>query len=130
MNESVADLLATQLEAQSPDVVAQVLRAHRFPLALAGRPLATLSPGERVRAALICLTRRQPTPELLVLDDPTQHLDFAGLAALEAILAAWPRGLLVVSHDQGFLEAIGVSCTLALGTESRVRDVGRLVDQH
>ena len=91
-----------------------LLRAHRFPLALADRPLATLSPGERVRAALICLTRHAPAPELLVLDEPTQHLDFVGLAALEAVLAAWPGGLLVVSHDPEFLAAIGVSRRLEL----------------
>jgi ATPase subunit of ABC transporter with duplicated ATPase domains len=81
---------------------------------LAERPLAILSPGERLRAALICLTRQAPAPELLVLDEPTQHLDFVGLAALEAVLAAWPGGLLVVSHDPEFLAAIGVSRTLDL----------------
>jgi ATPase subunit of ABC transporter with duplicated ATPase domains len=109
VDESLAELVATQLATASPETVAQTLRAHRFPLALADRPLATLSPGERVRAALICLTRREPPPGLLVLDEPTQHLDFVGLAALEAILAAWPGGLLVVSHDREFLDAIGVS---------------------
>ena len=114
LDESLVELLATQLEVASPDDIAQVLRAHRFPLALAGRALATLSPGERLRAALICLTRRQPAPELLVLDEPTQHLDFVGLAALEAVLAAWPGGLLVVSHDPEFLEAIGVARRLEL----------------
>jgi ATPase subunit of ABC transporter with duplicated ATPase domains len=108
VDESLVELLAMQ-SAASVESVAQVLRSHRFPLALAGRPLATLSPGERVRAALIYLTRRAPPPELLVLDEPTQHLDFVGLAALEAILADWPGGLLVVSHDAEFLEAIGVS---------------------
>jgi len=114
LDDSVVEVLATELQVTSPDSLAQVLRAHRFPLALAGRALSTLSPGERVRAALICLTRRRPAPELLVLDEPTQHLDFAGLAALEAVLAAWPAGLLVVSHDREFLDAIGLSRTLEL----------------
>ena len=114
IDDSVLDQLATQMEAASPDRMAQVLHAHRFPLALAGRPLATLSPGERVRAALICLGHRRPAPDLLVLDEPTQDLDFVGLAALEAVLAAWPGGLLVVSHDPEFLDAIGISRTLAL----------------
>ena len=114
VDESLVELLASQLEAPSPDRIAQILHAHRFPLALAGRALATLSPGERLRAALVCLTRRQPAPELLVLDEPTQHLDFTGLAALEAVLAAWPGGLLVVSHDAEFLAAIGVSRRLEL----------------
>jgi ATPase subunit of ABC transporter with duplicated ATPase domains len=113
-DHSVAELLALQVEEPHPNAIAQVLRAHRFPLALAGRPLATLSPGERVRAALICLTRRRPAPELLVLDDPTQHLDFAGLAALETVLGAWPGGLLVASHDREFLTAIRVSRTFEL----------------
>jgi ATPase subunit of ABC transporter with duplicated ATPase domains len=114
VDESLAELMAMQISTASPEAVTTILRVHRFPLALADRPLATLSPGERVRAALICLTRRQPPPELLVLDEPTQHLDFVGLAALEAILAAWPGGLLVVSHDAEFLDAIGVSRRLDL----------------
>jgi ATPase subunit of ABC transporter with duplicated ATPase domains len=44
-----------------------------------------------VHAVLICVTRREPPPELLELDEPTQYLDFVGLAALELILAAWPE---------------------------------------
>ena len=51
--ESVVELLAPHLEAPSPRALARPLDAHRFPLALADRPLATLSPGERLRAALI-----------------------------------------------------------------------------
>jgi ATPase subunit of ABC transporter with duplicated ATPase domains len=113
-DESLVELVATQRMTASPETIAQVLRAHRFPLALAERSLATLSPGERVRAALICLTRREPAPELLVLDEPTQHLDFVGLSALEDLLASWPGGLLVVSHDAEFLAAIGVSRRLDL----------------
>jgi ATPase subunit of ABC transporter with duplicated ATPase domains len=113
-DESLLDVMTTQVESASAEVVARILRAHRFPVGLAERPLATLSPGERVRAALICLTRQAPAPELLVLDEPTQHLDFVGLAALEAVLAAWPGGLLVGSHDPDFLAAIGVSRTLDL----------------
>lgn len=98
----------------SPETVAVVLRAHRFPLALADRPLKTLSPGERLRAALICLCQRRPAPELLVLDEPTDEMDFLGAAALQAVLAAWGGGLVVVSHDPEFLEAIGVEERYAL----------------
>jgi ATPase subunit of ABC transporter with duplicated ATPase domains len=120
-DESLVELVAAQLPTASLETVTRLLRAHRFPLALADRPLVTLSPGERVRAALICLTRREPAPELLVLDEPTQHLDFVGRAALEAALAAWPGGLLVVSHDAEFLAAIGVSRRLDLGGAAHPR---------
>jgi ATPase subunit of ABC transporter with duplicated ATPase domains len=115
MDESLLDLIATERRTTSLETVARILTTHRFPLALADRPLATLSPGERVRAALICLTQRESPPELLVLDEPTRDLDFLGLAALEAALAVWPGGLLVVSHDAEFLQAIGMVRKIELG---------------
>jgi len=86
----------------------QLLIAHKFPLALAERPLRTLSPGERVRAALICLFARSPIVECLVLDEPTYSLDLVGYAALREALKTWPGGLILVSHDQEFLKAIRI----------------------
>jgi len=91
-----------------------VLAAHKFPLALANRPLQTLSPGERVRAALICLFQKSPAVELLVLDEPDYSLDYFGDSALRATLKAWSGGLIVTSHNEEFLENIGVSKTLVL----------------
>jgi ATPase subunit of ABC transporter with duplicated ATPase domains len=85
---------------------AERLVAHKFPLALAQRPLRSLSPGERVRAALICLFQR--APETLILDEPTYSLDLLGKKALTAALKAWPGGLAVASHDMEFLREIGV----------------------
>ena len=58
--------------------VAKILVGHRFPFGLSQRPLKSLSPGERVRAALICLYHRSPAIELLVLDEPTRWLRFCG----------------------------------------------------
>ncbi|MEX1363665.1 MAG: ATP-binding cassette domain-containing protein [Nannocystaceae bacterium] len=115
--ESEDDLL-TLLHELRPDAtldeLATRLVALRFPLALAQRPLRSLSPGERVRAALICLFERAPAIELLVLDEPTFSLDFVGVAALERALRAWPGGLVVASHDRGFLDSIGVDRVLRL----------------
>ncbi len=81
--------------------------AHRFPLGLAARPLAELSPGERTRAALIALFD-QDGLELLVLDEPTGGLDLVGVHALQEVLRAWRAGLVVASHDRRFLAAVGV----------------------
>ena len=94
---------------------ASILRAHRFPLALASRPLAQLSPGERLRAALIWLFQRRPPVELLVLDEPTDHLDFVGFAALQSVLNAWPGGLVVAGHDEEFLSSLRLHGRLELG---------------
>jgi len=93
---------------------AQLLIAHKFPLALGQRPLRSLSPGERARAALISLFARSPAPELLILDEPTYSLDLLGQRALAAALRAWPGGLVVASHDREFLAFIGVDRTLEL----------------
>lgn len=93
---------------------AEILVGHRFPFALAQRPLKSLSPGERVRAALICLYHRSPAIELLMLDEPTVGLDFVGLAALRDALTSWPGAMVVVSHDRDFTESIGVGCEVRL----------------
>jgi ATPase subunit of ABC transporter with duplicated ATPase domains len=98
----------------SPQGVAALLVAHKFPLALGDRPLRSLSPGERARAALICLFRRTQPVELLVLDEPTYSLDLVGQRAMTAALRAWPGGLVVASHDRGFLSEIGVDVLLDL----------------
>ena len=91
-----------------------LLVAHKFPLGLAERPLRSLSPGERTRAALICLFQRSPAVELLVLDEPTFSLDLVGQRALTNALKAWPGGLLVASHDRAFLAAIDATTLLEL----------------
>lgn len=67
-----------------------------------------------MRAALICLLRRRPPVELLILDEPTCSLDLLGQKALAAALQAWPGGLVVSSHDLDFLKAIGLEQTLQM----------------
>lgn len=96
------------------DEAARLLVGHRFPLGLAERPLRSLSPGERARAALLVLFARQPQVELLVLDEPTFSLDLVAQRALTEALRRWPGGLLLSSHDREFLERVGVERTIEL----------------
>jgi ATPase subunit of ABC transporter with duplicated ATPase domains len=91
----------------APDAAVSRIRAHKFPFALAERSLASLSPGERLRAALICLWQRPSAPELLVLDEPTSHLDFLGYDTLQALLQQWRGGLIVATHDEEFMHGSG-----------------------
>lgn len=81
----------------------------------ARRKVGTLSGGERLRASLACVMTGARPPQLLILDEPTNHLDLDSIAAVETALAAWDGALVVVSHDEDFLAAIGVGRTLALG---------------
>ena len=69
-------------------------------------PLAALSGGERLKAALACVLWREEAAQLLLLDEPTNHLDLASVQAIEAALAEFPGALLVVSHDEVFLRGL------------------------
>ncbi|MFH7928141.1 ABC-F family ATP-binding cassette domain-containing protein [Enterobacter roggenkampii] len=69
-------------------------------------PLAALSGGERLKAALACVLWRAEATQLLLLDEPTNHLDLASVQAIETALAGFPGALLVVSHDEAFLKGL------------------------
>jgi ATPase subunit of ABC transporter with duplicated ATPase domains len=79
------------------------------------RPAASLSPGERTRAALALLQGRGVN--LLVLDEPTNHLDLAAIEQLESALESYTGTLLLVTHDRRMLEAVQVNrhLTVAAG---------------
>lgn len=80
----------------------------------ADQQVASLSGGERLRAALACVLLGDRPPQLLILDEPTNHLDLASIGSIEAALAGYDGALLLVSHDEAFLEAVGVEARLAL----------------
>ena len=71
------------------------------------RAAASLSPGERTRAALALLQARGVN--LLVLDEPTNHLDLPAIEQLEEALDSFPGTLLLVSHDRRLLDAVRVT---------------------
>jgi len=68
------------------------------------RPMDEMSGGWRMRVALARLLLS--APDLLVMDEPTNHLDVDSVAWLEQQLAGWSGGLLFVSHDRDFIDAV------------------------
>ena len=64
-------------------------------------PVFSLSGGEAMRVALAGAMLRDP--DMLILDEPTNHLDASHRQALIEQLRAWPKGLLVISHDRELL---------------------------
>jgi ATPase subunit of ABC transporter with duplicated ATPase domains len=71
-------------------------------------PVRVLSGGERLRATLVCVLFAEPAPQLLLLDEPTNNLDLESVGRLEAALTAYRGAFVVVSHDERFLDAIGI----------------------
>jgi ATPase subunit of ABC transporter with duplicated ATPase domains len=86
------------------------------------RHVATLSGGERFRVALARLLLADPPPQLLVFDEPTNNLDLDTAGQLVDALAAYRGAVLIVSHDDAFLERIGVDLVLELDREGALTE--------
>ena len=78
-----------------------------------GRPLASFSPGERVRLMMAALFLR--ANRFLLIDEPTNHLDMAGRERMARYLGG-KSGFLVASHDRSFLD---IACDHILALEKK-----------
>ncbi|GAB4834613.1 ATP-binding cassette sub- F member 3 [Ancistrocladus abbreviatus] len=85
-----------------PGVPEQKLRAHLGSLGITGnlalQPMYTLSGGQKSRVAFAKITFRKP--HLLLLDEPSNHLDLDAVEALIQGLIMFQGGILMVSHDE------------------------------
>lgn len=70
------------------------------------QPVAQLSGGERLKAAMAVALWRAIPAQLLLLDEPTNHLDLESVLAFEQALKSFSGAMLAVSHDEAFLQAI------------------------
>jgi len=68
------------------------------------RPLESFSGGWRMRVALAALLFSQP--DLLLLDEPSNHLDLEAVLWLEDFLRSYPATILLVSHERDFLNNV------------------------
>ncbi|MGX9699801.1 ABC-F family ATP-binding cassette domain-containing protein [Janthinobacterium lividum] len=94
---------AVQNEAARSQVARkQALIAAGFPYARHGQTVATLSGGERAR--LLFLGLSLASYHLLLLDEPSNHLDMQGKAELGQALLSFAGGCLLVSHDRDLIE--------------------------
>ncbi|MCJ1706291.1 ABC-F family ATP-binding cassette domain-containing protein [Microbacterium sp. VKM Ac-2923] len=78
------------------------------------RPVGSLSGGERFRVALARVLLADPPPQLLVLDEPTNNLDLDTVDQVVAAVRAYRGAVLVVSHDDAFLERLDLDLRLEL----------------
>lgn len=93
------------------------LARFRFRAEAALQQAGTLSGGEMLRAGLGCVLGGRRPPSLLILDEPTNHLDMESIEILEAGLSAYDGALVAVSHDEAFLDAIGIKRRVTIGAE-------------
>ncbi|GGS66445.1 ABC transporter ATP-binding protein [Planobispora rosea] len=118
--EALLDAFASAAGGMVPAEVRTLLAKFGLRAAHVLRPAATLSPGERTRAALALLQARGVN--LLVLDEPTNHLDLPAIEQMESALASYPGTLLLVTHDRRMLEAVHTTRRLHV-EDGKVREV-------
>ncbi|MFE6488116.1 ABC-F family ATP-binding cassette domain-containing protein [Streptomyces sp. NPDC057757] len=95
-----------------------------FKGAKADQLTATLSGGERFRAALAALMLAEPAPQLLLLDEPTNNLDMASVRQLTSALESYEGALIIASHDMPFLESVGITRRLLM-EGGELKEIGR-----
>ena len=78
------------------------------------KPCSALSGGERMRLILCCLTINSRSPDIIVLDEPTNNLDIQNIEILTAAINEYQGTLIVVSHDETFLEQVNIVRTIDL----------------
>jgi ATPase subunit of ABC transporter with duplicated ATPase domains len=73
-----------------------------------------LSGGEKMRLLLCCLTIGEQAPDLIVLDEPTNNLDLKNIEILTKAIQSYTGTLIVVSHDEVFLQEVGIERVVQL----------------
>ncbi|MBO9625356.1 MAG: ABC-F family ATP-binding cassette domain-containing protein [Microbacterium sp.] len=86
------------------------------------RPVSSLSGGERFRVALATLLLSDPAPHLVVLDEPTNNLDLDTVDQLVDALRAYRGAVLIVSHDDAFLDRLDLDVTLEIDAEGALAE--------
>ncbi|KAG7501115.1 ATP-binding cassette sub-family F member 1 isoform X2 [Solea senegalensis] len=82
----------------------RILAGLGFTSEMQNRPTKRFSGGWRMRVSLARALFMEPT--LLMLDEPTNHLDLNAVIWLNNYLQGWKKTLLIVSHDQSFLDDV------------------------
>ncbi|KAH9278942.1 ATP-binding cassette sub-family F member 1 [Echinococcus granulosus] len=102
-NEVHEELVAMRADA-AEGKARRILAGLGFTPPMMERPTKDLSGGWRMRVSLARALFLEPT--LLLLDEPTNHLDLNAVIWLDNYLQSWKKTLLVVSHDQSFLDNV------------------------
>ncbi|MEP7004499.1 MAG: ABC-F family ATP-binding cassette domain-containing protein [Sphingomonas bacterium] len=83
---------------------ARILVGLGFDEEMQGRPLDSYSGGWKMRVALAALLFSEP--DLLLLDEPSNHLDLEATLWLENFLKAYPAMMVVISHERDLLNNV------------------------
>jgi len=91
-----------------------LLHYYQFSQEMWDRKCESLSGGEKMKLSLCCLAASNKTPDLLVLDEPTNNLDLQSLEILSSAVKGFNGTLILISHDLHFVEEVGIDMSICL----------------
>ncbi len=125
-NETVFEVFSNAYPKLNDTEVRSALGAFRFSGDDVFRSVSTLSGGEKVRLTLCKILYSRPN--VLILDEPTNHMDIIGKQTLEDILNKYEGTLIFVSHDRYFVKKL--ADRLLIFEKGRVGYFGGTYDEY
>lgn len=98
-----------------------ILNRYLFPQDVWNKPCSKLSGGEKMRLAFCCLMIADNTPDLFILDEPTNNLDIESIEIITATIRNYQGTVLAVSHDRDFLKETGIEQEIKLFSVKSVK---------
>ena len=111
--ETVFENFHNAFPKMNDNAVRTALGAFNFSGEEVYKKVSELSGGERVRLALCRIFRNRPN--VLMLDEPTNHMDIVGKETLENMLSEYSGTLIFVSHDRYFVEKLATKLLVFKG---------------
>jgi ATPase subunit of ABC transporter with duplicated ATPase domains len=87
----------------------------------AKKKVSNLSGGEKIKAGLACALMSDKPAQLLILDEPSNHLDIQSIRYMESALSQYQGSIIVISHDQMFLQALNITNHFELVNHQLIR---------
>ncbi len=96
--------------------IKMLLSRYLFPHDTWNKPCSKLSGGEKMRLAFCCLMIGNQTPDMIILDEPTNNLDISSIEIITSVIKEYKGTIIAVSHDAYFVKEIGIDKVIELHT--------------
>lgn len=113
-NKTIYEILESEMEAANHQRIYEVAARFLLPGDKVQTRVEALSEGQK---GLLCFARFMlQKPTLLILDEPTNHINFRHIPVIAEAINQYEGGLVLVSHDTEFVNQIEINDVLDLGT--------------
>lgn len=91
-----------------------ILNRYLFPASEWDKSCRKLSGGEKMRLTFCCLMISNNTPDMFILDEPTNNLDIQSIEIITATIKNYTGTVIAISHDDYFIQEIGIEQRILL----------------